>query len=197
MPIRMTRQKTLKGDWMKHFVCLMVCVALLSGCATTQMLQPEQQPELVAKTDKALLVILRDTYFGGGIVFWNYLDDRFIGETMGNTYFLTDVEPGQHYVVVETENTCVADLTFEAGKRYFLRQGIAMGVWRARTSGYSPVSADEAMKSVKGLKYLQIDPDSELKKIDPAVFKKAIEEYKADVKANPEAYKEMLDYKGE
>ena len=53
------------------------------------------------------------------------------------------------------------------------------------------------MKSVKGLKYLQIDPSRALKKIDPAVFKKAIEEYKADVKANPEAYKEMLDYNGE
>ena len=44
--------------------------------------------------------------------FWNYLDDQFIGETMGNTYFITDVEPGRHYVVVETENTCVADLNF-------------------------------------------------------------------------------------
>lgn len=182
---------------MKRFVFLMVCVALLSGCASTQMLQPQQQPELVAKPDKALLVILRDTYFGGGIVFWNYLDDQFIGETMGNTYFVTDVEPGQHYVVVETENTCVADLTFEAGKRYFLRQGIAMGMWRARTSGYSPVSAEEAMKSVNGLKYLQIDPDRELKKIDPVVYRQAIEEYKADVKANPDAYREMLEYKGE
>ena len=92
------------------------------------MLKPEQPRELVAKEDKALLVIIRDTYFGGAIVFWNYLDGQFIGETMGNTYFITDVDPGQHYVVVETENTCAADLTFEAGKRYFLREGIAMGV---------------------------------------------------------------------
>jgi len=182
---------------MKRFVILMICVALLSGCATTQMLKPEQPPELAAKEDKALLVILRDTYFGGAIVFWNYLDEQFIGETMGNTYFITDVEPGQHYVVVETENTCVADLTFVAGKRYFLREGIAMGVWRARTSGFSPVSAEEAMKSIQSLTYLERDPNGELKNMDPEVFKTAIEEYKADVEANPDAYKEMLQYKGE
>jgi hypothetical protein len=182
---------------MKRFIFLMVCGAILSGCATTQMLKPEQPPELVAKTDKALLVIIRDTYFGGAIVFWNYLDDHFIGETMGNTYFITDVDPGRHYVVVETENTCVADLTFEAGKRYFLREGITIGWWRARTSGFSPVSANEAMQSVKKLTYLERDPNGELKNIDPKVYKTAIDEYKADVKANPDAFKEMLQYKGE
>jgi hypothetical protein len=182
---------------MKRFVILIICGALLSGCATTQMLKPEQPPELVAKEDKALLVILRDTYFGGAIVFWNYLDDKFIGETKGNTYFITDVDPGQHYVVVETENTCVADLTFEAGKRYFLREGITVGWWRARTSGFSPVGADEAMRSIKDLTYLERDPNGELKNMDPEVYKTAIEEYKADVKANPDAFKEMLQYKGE
>ena len=129
--------------------------------------------------------------------FWNYLDDQFIGETMGNTYFITDVEPGQHYVVVETENTCVADLNFEAGKRYFLREGIVMGIWRARTSGFSPVSAEEAMKSIQGLTYLERDPNGELKNMDPKVYKTAIDEYKADVEANSDAYKEMLQYKGE
>jgi hypothetical protein len=182
---------------MKRFVILMICGALLSSCATTQMLKPEQPPELVAKEDKALLVIIRDTYFGGAIVFWNYLDDQFIGETKGNTYFITGVDPGQHYVVVETENTCVADLTFEAGKRYFLREGITIGWWRARTSGFSPVDAEEAMKSIKDLTYLERDPNGDLKNMDPEVYKTAIEEYKADVKANPDAFKEMLQYKGE
>ena len=33
--------------------------------------------------------------------------------------------------------------------------------------------------------------------MDPKVYKTAIEEYKDDVKANPDAFKEMLQYKGE
>ncbi len=72
-----------------------------------------------------------------------------------------------------------------------------MGWWRARTSGYSPVSAEEALKTVRDLEYLALDPNGELKRIDPEVYKTAIEEYKADVAANPDAYKEMLQYKGE
>ena len=192
-----SKAATYKSGFMAEPGWRMVCVALLSGCATTQMLKPDQHPALAAQADKALLVIIRDSFLGGGIVFWNYLDDKFIGETMGNTYFVTHVDPGQHYVIVETENTCVADLTFEAGKRYFLREGVAMGVWRARTSGFSPVSAEEAIKTVKGLKYLEIDPNGQLKRIDPGVYKRAIEEYEADVKANPDAYGEILQYKGE
>jgi hypothetical protein len=116
---------------------------------------------------------------------------------MGNTYIVTQVPPGPHYVVIETENTGVAHLDFEAGKRYFLRQGIAMGVWRARTSGFSPLSSTEAIEAIKGCKYLELDPKAEAKDMDPAVYEKAIEEYLADVQTNPDGFKQMLDYKGE
>jgi len=182
---------------MKRLVILVICGALLSGCATTQMLRPEHPSELLAKEDKALLVIIRDGFVGSGIVFWNYLDDQFIGETKGNTYFITDVDPGQHYIVVESENVCAANLTFEAGKRYFLREGATIGWWRARTSGFSPVGAEEAMELIKNLTYLERDENGELKNMDPEVYKTAIEEYKADVEANPDAFKEMLQYEGE
>ena len=70
---------------MKRVILLMVCITMLTGCATTQMIKPDQPAELVATSDSALLVIVRDTYWGGAIVFWNYLDGKFIGETMGNT----------------------------------------------------------------------------------------------------------------
>ena len=33
--------------------------------------------------------------------------------------------------------------------------------------------------------------------MDPKVYKTAIEEYKADVEENPDAFKEMLQYKSE
>jgi hypothetical protein len=43
---------------------------------------------------------------------------------------------------------------------------------------------------------LERDPNGELKNMDPKVYKTAIEEYKVDVKVNPDAFKEMLQYKG-
>jgi hypothetical protein len=33
--------------------------------------------------------------------------------------------------------------------------------------------------------------------MEPDAYKKAIEEYEADVKTNPEGYKELLGYRGE
>jgi len=109
---------------------------------------------LAATSDLALLVIVRDSFFGGGIVFCNYLDAKFIGESMGKTYFITHVQPGEHYVVSATENTGVAHLNFQAGKHYFLRQGVTMGLWRARTSGFFPMTAEETKKAIRTCTYL-------------------------------------------
>ncbi|MGD8367443.1 MAG: hypothetical protein PVG78_07375 [Desulfobacterales bacterium] len=182
---------------MKRIALLSVCLVLLAGCATTQMIKPEQPPDLVAKPDSALLVIVRDTFFGGALVFWNYLDGKFIGETMGNTYIITQVAPGEHYVVSATENTGVAHLNFKNGKRYFLRQGVTLGVWRARTSGFFPMTAAEAQKAIQDCTYLQLDPEKTFPDMEPALYRQAIDEYQAGVKENPDGYKELLQYKGE
>ena len=182
---------------MKRIGLLLVCMALLSGCATTQMIKPEQPPELMAAPDASLLVIVRDAFLGGGIVFWNYLDGKFIGETMGKTYFVTRVEPGEHYVVSSTENTGVAHLNFEAGKNYFLRQGVTIGMWRARTSGFFPMTGQEARDAVQKCTYLQMDPSKTFPDMEPPLYQKAIAEYQAGIKDNPEGYKELLEYKGE
>ena len=182
---------------MKRTLIFIVCIVWLTGCATTQMIKPETPPELTAAPDSALLVIVRDSFLGGAIVFWNYLDGKFIGETMGKTYFVTQVPPGEHYVVSATENTGIAHLNFEAGKHYFLRQGIAMGLWRARTSGFYPMTSEEAHAAVKNCTYLKMDPNKTFPDMEPALYQKAIEEYHAGVKDHPEAYKELLEYKGE
>jgi hypothetical protein len=182
---------------MKRVVLMLICVAFLAGCATTQMLQPEKPPTLAAAPDSALLVIVRDAWVGSAIVFWNYLDGKLIGETKGKTYIVAKVAPGPHYVVGATENTGVAHFDFQAGKRYFLRQGIAMGLWRARTSGYTPMTSQEAQEAIKNCAYLELDPKAEAPNMDPALHQKAIDEYNAGVKENPDGYKELLQYKGE
>jgi Protein of unknown function (DUF2846) len=182
---------------MKRVLLTTVCIALLTGCATTQMLKPEHPPELAANPDSALLVIVRDTFLGGGIVFWNYLDDQFIGETMGKSYFITHVPPGSHYVVAATENTGVAYLDFQAGKQYFLRQGVTMGLWRARTSGFFPMAAVDAQKAIKSCTYTELDSSKTFPDMEPALYQKAIEEYHTGVTENPEGYKELLEYRGE
>jgi hypothetical protein len=181
---------------MKKAVLVLLCMAMMAGCATTHMTKPEKAPELVTQPDKAQLVIIRETMFGGAIVFWNYLDGRLIGETMGQSYFITPVAPGPHHVVVASENTCAAQFDFKPGKTYFLGEGVAMGVWRARSSGFYPMTLEDATKAMNSCTYMAYDPNSGGEDMDPALYKKAVEEYEADVKANPDDFKDILKYDG-
>jgi len=181
---------------MKKSILMIAFIFLLASCATTHMAQPDKAPELTSSSDKATLVIVRETFFGGAIVFWNYLDQKLIGETKGKTYFVTSVAPGPHYVVIATENTAVAHFDFKPGKTYFLGQGVAMGLWRARTSGFYPMTQEDAAKAIKDCTYLAYDPKTGQEDMDPQLYRKAIDEYQKDVKENPDKFKDILEYDG-
>ena len=181
---------------MKKLVMVLICLVALSGCATTHMTKLDEAPPLISDPDQATLVIIRETFFGGGVVFWSYLDGKLIGETLGHNYFVTSVTPGPHYLVIATENTCVALFDFKAGKTYFLGQGIAMGIWRARTSGFYPMTPEDAAKAMKSCSYIAYDPKTGGEDMDPNLYQQAIDEYLVDVKENPDAFKDILEYDG-
>lgn len=181
---------------MKKSILIISFFFLLASCATTHMAKPEKAPDLSFSPDKATLVIIRESWVGGAIVFWNYLDGKLIGETMGQNYFVTPVTPGSHYVVVATENTCVAHFDFKSGKTYFLGEGVTMGVWRARTSGFYPMTQEDATKAIKNCSYLEYDPKTGQEDMDPKLYQQAIDEYLKDVKENPDAFKDILKYDG-
>lgn len=181
---------------MKRITMLVICIFFISGCATGIMVKRDTKPEIAAKPNLATLVIVRDSSFGFAVTFWNYLDGKFIGETTGKTYFVTSVKPGLHYVVVATENTAVANIDFQPGKTYFLREGVLMGLWRARTNGFEPLTYQQAMESIRDCTYQEIETSKTAEDMDPQVYKKAIEEYYAEVKQNPGGFKNMLEYRG-
>jgi hypothetical protein len=182
---------------MKRFVTLAICVVLLSGCAASgNMVKRDMRPEFQAKNDTATLVIIRDASLGFAVIFWNYLDGKLIGESTGRTYFFTDVKPGPHYVVVATENTAVARIDFEPGRVYFLREGVIMGFWRARTNGFEALSYDQAREAMASCTYLEFDPTRGGEDMDPKLYQQAIKDYQEEVKRNPEGFKAILEYKG-
>jgi len=180
----------------KLLLMAMICIFLFSGCAATSMLAPDRKPDLTPRQDSATLVIIRDTSFGFAIVFWNYLDGKLMGETKGRTYFVTHVNPGPHYVVVSTENTAVAYINFQAGRTYYLREGVIMGMWRARTNGFSPMNPQEAMEAMNNCTYMEYDPKSGGGDMDPKLYQQTIADYHAEVKQNPEGFRSMLEYQG-
>ena len=181
---------------MKKSILVISLIFLIAGCATTHMAKLDEAPDLISYPDKARLVIIRETFFGGAIVFWNYLDGKLIGETQAKTYFVTPVTPGPHYVVIATENTCVAHFDFKPGKTYFLGQGVSMGIWRARTSGFYPMTPEDAEKAMKNCSYLEYDPTTGQEDMDPKLYQQAIDEYLKDVKENPDKFKDIIEYDG-
>ena len=181
---------------MKKSILIVSFILLLSGCATTHMAKPDKTPDLTFSPDKATLVIFRETWYGGSIVFWNYLDRKLIGETQAKTYFVTHVTPGPHYLVIATENTCAAHFDFKAGKTYFLGEGVTMGFWRARTTGFYPMTPEDAAKAMKVCSYLQYDPNAGQEDMHPQLWEQAIDEYLKEIKEDPEAYEDILKYGG-
>lgn len=63
-------------------------------------------------------------------------------------------EPGKHTITSKAEKDATLDFTAEAGKNYYVRQEVKMGVWPARTG---LVLEDEATgeNGVKGCKMIQ------------------------------------------
>ena len=182
--------------FIKFIIVLAVSVALFSSCATTTMLTPDRKPVITSKPDKSTLVILRDTLFGGAVAFWTYLDGKFIGETRVNTFFITGVEPGPHYLFVVAENTVGGHINFETGKTYSLTQGVTMGVWSARTTGFYPLTQEEAAAAMTRCEYQEYDPSLGGEDMDPQQYEQAVRDYEIEVKENPEGFRELLEYKG-
>jgi len=103
-----------------------------------------------------------------------------------------------HRVIYSTFQSVI--LSFQSDlkmkKIYYLCEGVIMGLWRARTSGFEPYTPQQALDAIKDCKYLELDPSKTPEDMDPKLYKAAVEEYHAEVKQNPEGFKAMLQYKG-
>jgi hypothetical protein len=88
----------------------------------------------VQSADKALIYVLRPTMLGMAIQTKLAADGDWKGVNRGNSYFFFSVAPGEHYFCSRAENHSAIALKVEAGKTYYLQQGIQMGVMKARTN---------------------------------------------------------------
>lgn len=181
---------------MKRIIFLMVFLLALTGCSKKYTATSSALPNLDPGEDKATLVVLRDTIWGGVIVFETYVDRKFIGETQDKAYLVAKVDPGERYVITVTENVGVAKINFEPGRIYFLNQNIAMGWWKSRTSGFSVADVAQATRSMNSCAYFEYDRSKNAPDLKQSVYEKAVSSYEDDIKKNPEAYGDVVGYKG-
>lgn len=108
--------------------------AILTGCASVPMESPEADEALKTfaspPADQAGLYIYRDSFAGQGLKKTVTLDGKTIGETANRVYFHRLITPGLHKIGTESEfSDNVIDLVAAAGKNYYVRQSIKVGVF--------------------------------------------------------------------
>ena len=64
---------------------------------------------------------------------WAFADDQFLGVTHGYNYTFAQVPTGEHVLWSKSENISAIRITLEAGKTYYMRQRVRMGLFRAAT----------------------------------------------------------------
>lgn len=108
---------------------------IISGCASVEM--ASQADSAKAKQfsppskGNAGVYVYRDSFIGKALKKDVWIDGHCVGESAPDVFFYTEVEGGKtHKVDTQSEfSPNTLELMFEAGKNYFIRQFIKMGVF--------------------------------------------------------------------
>lgn len=119
---------------MKRLILGIALLALLAGCASVKMedkAASERAKQFAQPSaGRAGLYVYRDSAFGAALKKDIWVDGKCIGESAPNVFFFTEVAPGNRKVSTESEfSPNDLALMVEAGKNYFVRQFIKMGVF--------------------------------------------------------------------
>ena len=128
---------------MKTKILLWATAALLlTGCASNKMVDRTDQTIAIPAIDKAQVIFMRPSAFGGAIqatVFDVSSDEpEFIGIVSSGTQISHMVDPGQHVFMVVSEAADFLEADLVGGKTYYSMITARMGAWKARFS-MSPV----------------------------------------------------------
>ena len=118
---------------MKKLALGMIVVALLTGCASVKMESREASDKAkqfaAPRAGMAGIYVYRDSFVGKALKKDVWIDGKCIGESGPDTFFYTEAAPGKHTLSTESEFS-PNDLAIlvEAGRNYFYRQFIKMGL---------------------------------------------------------------------
>lgn len=108
---------------------------ILSGCASVDMASKADSAKAKAfnppSAGNAGVYVYRDSFVGKALKKDVWIDGKCIGESAPDVFFYAEVEGGKtHKVDTESEfSPNTLELMFEAGKNYFVRQFIKIGVF--------------------------------------------------------------------
>ncbi len=110
---------------------------LVAGCASVTLAPPAEDSaakRFEVPAGKALIYVYRDTNFGAAVKFDIGVNGSAVGQSARYTYFLIETQPGTVKLKAESENTSELAVNAEAGKIYWVSQGVRLGFIMARVS---------------------------------------------------------------
>jgi hypothetical protein len=167
---------------------------MLNSCGF-YMIKQTNKSELNAKPDMAQLVIYRATAYGCVAKYNNFLDDKFIGQTQCQCYFVTDVSPGWHYVIADAENKACAKINFEAGKVYYLLQAIYPGLMAPR-SGFIGSNPKDFQKDLPDMVHYNCCKEGKYPTLTKEEYEQVIATYESELKSDLERHRDTYYLKG-
>lgn len=126
---------------------------LLTGCASVDMAPKEESSKAKQfaqpNGNNAGLYIYRNSFVGKALKKDIWVDGKCVGESAPDVFFYTEVEGGKaHKIDTESEfSPNTFELMAEAGKNYFIRQYIKMGVF-VGGAGVEQVSEEQGKRDI-------------------------------------------------
>ena len=152
---------------------LLATVLLASGCASNKMIDSAQQELIAPGEDKAQIVFMRSSMFGGAIQSSVFDvtggEAEFIGILSAGKKIAHSVEPGKRRFMVVSEAADFMEAELLGGKTYFAMVTPRMGAWKARFSmhpvrngdpGEFQYQSDEFQKWLKSTEFSENTPAS-------------------------------------
>jgi len=174
---------------------VMFAALFMLSCGSLSMVESTKKPVLKASADKALLVVSRTTSYGWGKVIDNFVDQKFIGQTQGKSYFVAQIDPGVHYIISSAENRGCAKINFEAGKTYFLNNVIYPGAWSARTK-FMADKIEYFNEQLPEMSYFVVAPNAEIPELSKEDYDESVADYEKDIKEDPQDFETITNIIG-
>ena len=116
-------------------LCALTATVLMTGCASVNMATKEESAKAKEfsqpSAGNAGVYIYRNSFVGKALKKDIFIDGKCVGESAPDVFFYTETEGGKiHKIDTESEfSPNTIELMLAAGKNYFIRQYIKMGVF--------------------------------------------------------------------
>lgn len=154
------RQRTLYAETqtMKISIALALAASMLvTGCASVNMASKDDSDKAkrfaAPSQNNAGLYVYRNSGLGGALKKDIWVDGKCLGESAPDVFFYTEIEGGKtHKISTESEfSPNEMSLATDAGKTYFVRQYIKMGMF-VGGANLESVPAEQGKTDIASLK---------------------------------------------